>query len=886
MAFDTNRMTQKAQEALLEATTLAERRRNAEVQPEHMLLALLKQEAGVVAQVLLKMSVDINSLSDDVDRIITRFPAVTGSSVQMLMSQRLRALMIQAHDEMEAFGDAYVSTEHFLLSLLGPSAGKPYATEPAKPTGQGAQGAADAAELLSAYGVTRESVLRVLQEVRGSQRVTSPNPETTYAALEQYGRNLVVLAQQGRLDPVIGRDEEIRRVIQILSRRTKNNPVLIGEPGVGKTAIVEGLAQRIVRSDVPESLKGRTVISLDMGALVAGAKYRGEFEERLKAVLKEVQDRANVILFIDELHTVVGAGAAEGALDAGNMLKPMLSRGELRLVGATTLDEYRKHIERDAALERRFQTVLVEPPSVEDTISILRGLKERYESHHKVRITDSALIAASTLSGRYISDRFLPDKAIDLIDEAAARLRMEITSEPQELDNIKRKVLQLEIEREALKKEKDKAARDRLTLLEKELGDCKEKRDALELRLNAERQSLDKIQSLKDRLDEARLKGEEAQQQYDYNKAAEYLYGVIPELTKELEAAEAEAAEAGRAQALLRQEVTEDDITEIVAKWTHIPVTKLVASETAKLVGMEEALHRRVIGQDIAVKAVADAVRRSRTGIQDPNRPLGSFLFLGPTGVGKTELAKALAEFLFDSEQTLKRIDMSEYMEKHTVSRLVGAPPGYVGYEEGGQLTEAVRRNPYCVVLLDEMEKAHSDVANIMLQLLDDGRLTDGQGRTINFKNAVIVMTSNIGADIIRELTQSQCTEAIPGALREELDRHFRPEFINRLDEIVIFDPLTKEDLRRIIDIQLTSLQKRLQGKGFKLNISDDVYTRLVDEGYDPVYGARPLKRVLQQRILNPVAMTLLQDGNDGNDDNDVREISVVLDKERNLCFS
>lgn len=564
------------------------------------------------------------------------------------------------------------------------------------------------------------------------------------------------------------------------------------------------------------------------------------------------------------------------------MLKPMLARGELRLVGATTLDEYRKHIEKDAALERRFQTVLVEPPSVEDTISILRGLKERYESHHKVRITDSALIAASTLSDRYIADRFLPDKAIDLIDEAAARLRMEITSEPQELDNMKRKVLQLEIEREALKKEKDQGARDRLALLEKELGDNKEKRDALELRLKAERQVLDTIQSLKDRLDEARMKGEEAQQQYDYNKAAEYLYGVIPELTKELEEAEAEAAEVAELNSvhpLLRQEVTEDDITEIVAKWTHIPVTKLAAGETAKLMGMEEALHKRVVGQDTAVKAVADAVRRSRAGIQDPDRPLGSFLFLGPTGVGKTELAKALAEFLFDSEHALKRIDMSEYMDKHTVSRLVGAPPGYVGYEEGGQLTEAVRRNPYCVVLLDELEKAHGDVANILLQLLDDGRLTDGQGRTVNFKNAVIIMTSNIGADIIRELTRNQRTEAIPGVLQEELNRHFRPEFINRLDEIVIFDPLTKDNLRRIVDIQLDSLQKRLREKGFSLSISDDVYTNLVDEGYDPVYGARPLKRVLQQKILNPVAMMVLQEGNNG------REIRVEFDNDRNFHF-
>jgi ATP-dependent Clp protease ATP-binding subunit ClpB len=834
MAFNINRFTEKSQEAVIRAQQIAEELNHSQVEPEHLFAALLQQEEGIVPQLLQRLGANPGALLQQVQAELDRLPKMSGGGVQVGISPRLRKVLVGAHDQIQQFRDEYVSAEHLLLALLESGGG---AVE----------------RILRQSGVTRETLLQALTQVRGSQRVTSQNPESTYAALEKYGRELTQLARQGKLDPVIGRDEEIRRVIQILSRRTKNNPVLIGEPGVGKTAIVEGLAQRILRGDVPEALKDKRLVQIDLGSMVAGAKYRGEFEERLKAVLKEIQEADDIILFIDELHTVVGAGAAEGAMDASNMLKPMLARGELHLIGATTLDEYRKHIEKDAALERRFQPVMVGEPSAEDTISILRGLKERYETHHGVRITDAAIIAAATLSERYITDRFLPDKAIDLIDEAAARLRMEITSDPVELDEIKRRIMQLEIEREALKKEKDASSKERLKKLEAELANQEERRRTLETQLQHEREGLQNVTHLKEQIDQTRLEIERAQRQQDWERAARLQYSELARLETELRKAEEEGK--NRQAVLLKQEVDAEDIAQVVAKWTGIPVSKLLEGEMEKLIYMEERIHERLVDQEEAVQAVADAVRRSRTGLQDPNRPMGSFLFLGPTGVGKTELARALAEFLFDDEHAMIRIDMSEYQEKHTVSRLVGAPPGYVGYEEGGQLTEAVRRRPYSVVLLDEIEKAHSEVFNVLLQVLDDGRLTDGQGRTVNFKNTVVIMTSNVGSNWIKDLGIDNACDHVMA----ELNRQFRPEFLNRIDEIILFRALSREHLREVVDIQLRTLKSRLSERNIQIEVTDEAKTKLAEEGFDPVLGARPLKRVIQRRIQNVMALRILR---------------------------
>ncbi len=835
--MNTNRFTQKAQDAVIAAQQVALRGGQPEVVPEHLLRALLDQTGGVVPQVLTRMGTDIQQLSVELDGVLNRLPKVTGAA-EPGISRALREVLVGAHDEIGQFGDQFVSTEHLLLALLEHGAGR-------------------AADLLAGHKVTRDRVLQALAAVRGAQRVTSPNPEGTYDALSQYGRDLTAEARAGKLDPVIGRDEEIRRVIQILSRRTKNNPVLIGEPGVGKTAIVEGLAQRVTRGDVPEALKDRRLIGLDLGALVAGSKYRGEFEERLKAVLNEIKvAEGQIVLFIDELHTIVGAGAAEGAMDAGNMLKPMLARGELHAIGATTLDEYRKHIEKDAALERRFQPVFVGEPTVEDTISILRGLKERYEVHHGVRITDAAVIAAATLSDRYIADRFLPDKAIDLMDEAASRLRMEITSDPQELDELKRQLLQLQIEREALKQEKDKASKERLARIEGDIGQFEEQRQELEGRIEEERGVISRLAEAKDQIDRTTHEIEQAQTRGDYESASRLQYGTLLELRREQEQLEALVAERqASGEMLLKEEVDADDVAEVVSRWTGIPVSRLLEGEIEKLVGLEERLHQRVIGQDEAVRAVSNAVRRARAGLQDPNRPIGSFIFLGPTGVGKTELARALAEQLFDDEDAMVRIDMSEYQERHTVARLIGAPPGYVGFEEGGQLTEAIRRRPYSVVLLDEIEKAHGDVFNVLLQVLDDGRLTDSQGRVVNFTNTIVIMTSNIGSQIIQELG----AEAAQPKVIEALRQHFRPEFLNRVDEILVFDALSRDDLLTIVGLQLDHLRRLMRGQGLGLETTDAAREQLVAEGFDPLYGARPLKRIIQQRIQNPLAMALLE---------------------------
>ena len=837
------KFTEKAQQAILATPELAREFGHAAVEPEHLLVTLLEQPEGVVPAVLRKLSIDPTALAHELRGHLDKQPKMSGGGAEPHLSPRLRVVVDAATAAAKQMQDDYVSTEHLLLGLAAE------------------RGRSASAEALKQRSVTRDRILEALTSVRGSQRVTDPNPENKYQALEKYGRDLTELARKGKLDPVIGRDEEVRRVIQVLSRRTKNNPVLIGEPGVGKTAIVEGLAQRIVRGDVPEGLKDKKIMALDISALVAGAKYRGEFEERLKAVLKEIVDaEGRFVLFIDELHTVVGAGAAEGSLDASNMLKPMLARGELHTIGATTLDEYRKHIEKDAALERRFQPVMVGEPTVEDTISILRGLRERYEIHHKVKFKDAALVAAAVLSHRYITDRFLPDKAIDLMDEAASRLRMEIDSMPVELDEVRRRIMQLEIEREALRKETDKASIERLAKLEQEVANLKEEQTRLQAQWQREKDAITGASELKQQFEDARRALEDAERIGDYARASELKYAAIPALEKRI--AEAEQQTGGDGPRMLKEEVDEEDIAEVVGKWTGIPVSRLMEGEIQKLLKMEERLHLRVVGQDEAINAVANAIRRARAGLQDPNRPLGSFVFLGPTGVGKTELARALAEFLFDDEHSMIRIDMSEYQEKHTVSRLIGAPPGYVGYEEAGQLTEAVRRRPYAVVLFDEIEKAHPEVLNVMLQLLDDGRLTDGKGRTVDFKNTVVIMTSNLGSQYIAETASrgtAELTEGVRRQVTEALRQHFRPEFLNRIDEVIFFHPLSRADIKAIIGIQVTHLLHRLEERKIHVVLTEAARDLLVREGYDPMYGARPLKRALQRLVLDPLALRVLE---------------------------
>lgn len=859
--MDLNKYTQKAQQAIIQSQQLAADLQHQTIEPAHLLLALLNQDQGVVPAIVTKVAGSPTALREEIQKDLDNRPKVYGSGTgQPGLSQQTTQVASTAERFAKGMSDEYVSTEHLFLGLAESSEEK----------------------RLASYGLTKDAILKALKEVRGTQRITSQNPESTYEALSKFGRDLTAFARTGKLDPVIGRDQEIRRIVQILSRRTKNNPALIGEPGVGKTAIVEGLAQRIVNNDVPDGLKNKKIIQLDVGALIAGAKYRGEFEERLKAVLKEITESAGeILLFVDEMHTVVGAGAAEGAMDAGNMLKPMLARGELHMIGATTLNEYRKYVEKDAALERRFQPVFVTEPSVEDTISILRGLKQRYEVYHGVRITDPAVIAAATLSHRYISDRQLPDKAIDLIDEAAARLRTEIDSKPQPLDEVDRSIMQLEIEHQALQKEKDKASKERLHSIEKELADLREQASELHTRWQVEKGAIQEIRDIKEQIDETETQIEQAERQADLEKAARLRYGTLNELQTRLKNAEEQLKTLQEESPLLKEEVDAEEIAEVVANWTGIPVSRLLEGEMEKLLHMEERLHQRIVGQDEAVEVVSNAVRRSRAGLQDPNRPIGSFIFLGPTGVGKTELARALAEFLFNDEDAMVRIDMSEYQEKHTISRLFGAPPGYVGFEEGGQLTEAVRRRPYSVVLFDEIEKAHAEVFNALLQLLDDGRLTDGQGRTVDFRNTVVIMTSNLGSELWMSTVEdeSQIKEVSRDQINRLLQAHFRPEFLNRVDEVVVFHPLTKENLAKIVDIQIARVASLMQQRNLTLKVDNAAREYLADKGYDPDFGARPLKRTIQREVQNPLALKVV-----GGEISEGDTVSVTVG-DKNLIF-